>query len=61
MSSKRRHRLALPLAVLPLLAALPAQGQEARRRWDQMCQIRKDKLDLILPEAMRENRIDMWI
>ncbi|WP_342249630.1 M24 family metallopeptidase [Sphingomonas sp. OTU376] len=61
MSFKPLRRLALPLAILPLLAALPAQGQEAKRRWDQMCQIRKDKLDLILPEVMRENRIDMWI
>ncbi len=26
-----------------------------------MCQIRKEKFDLILPEAMRENGIDMWI
>jgi len=26
-----------------------------------MCQIRKDKFDLILPEVMRENGIDMWI
>jgi histidyl-tRNA synthetase len=26
-----------------------------------MCQIRKDKFDLILPEVMRENQIDMWI
>ncbi|WP_066796688.1 M24 family metallopeptidase [Sphingomonas soli] len=61
MSSKRLSRLALPLAILPLLAATPAQGQEAKRRWDQMCQIRKDKLDLILPEVMRENGVDMWI
>jgi Xaa-Pro aminopeptidase len=26
-----------------------------------MCQIRKDKFDLVLPEALRENRIDMWL
>jgi Xaa-Pro aminopeptidase len=26
-----------------------------------MCQIRHDKFDLVLPEAMRENGIDMWI
>lgn len=46
-----------------LLAAIPqaAMAQEARRRWDELCQIRKDKLDLILPQAMRENAIDMWI
>ena len=50
--------------VIPALAmtvATPVSGQEARQRWEQLCQIRKDKLDLILPEAMRENGIDMWI
>ncbi len=26
-----------------------------------MCQIRNEKFDLILPDAMRENGIDMWI
>ena len=26
-----------------------------------MAQIRQDKFDLVLPEAMRENEIDMWI
>ena len=31
------------------------------RRWRKMNQIRNDKFDLILPEAMRENNIDMWI
>jgi len=35
--------------------------QEARRRWEMMNQIRRDKFDIVLPRAMRENRIDMWI
>jgi Xaa-Pro aminopeptidase len=59
------HRLwgkrMLMAASLAILAAAPANAQEARQRWEQLCQIRKDKLDLILPEAMRENGIDMWI
>ncbi len=38
-----------------------SNAQESRRRWDRMCQIRKEKFDIILPEAMRENDIDMWI
>jgi hypothetical protein len=37
------------------------EAQEARRRWETMNQIRRDKFDLVLPEAMRENGIDMWI
>lgn len=48
---------------LCLIAAWPGGigAQEARRRWEQLAQIRRDKLDLILPEAMRENDVDMWI
>jgi Xaa-Pro aminopeptidase len=38
-----------------------AYGQEAQRRWEYMNQIRREKFDLVLPEVMRENRIDMWI
>ncbi len=34
---------------------------EVKIRWDRMCQIRQEKFDHILPEAMRENGIDMWI
>ena len=37
------------------------EAQESRFRWDRLCQIRQDKFDLILPEAMRENGIGMWI
>ena len=37
------------------------EANEARRRWERMCQIRLEKFDRILPEVMRENEIDMWI
>ncbi len=55
--------LTVGLLGLLLVPALPAEtdAQEARRRWERMCQIRKDKFDLILPEVMRENGVDMWI
>ena len=46
---------------LGIAASAPAEAREARRRWDELCQIRKDKLDQILPQAMRENGIDMWL
>ncbi len=39
----------------------PLPGQEARRRWEFMNEIRREKFDLVLPEVMRENNIDMWI
>ena len=60
-------RLVRPFATLSLffvaLAMTPAsaQSQEARRRWERMCQIRAEKFDLVLPGAMAENGIDMWI
>ena len=53
----------MPLFVLfaVLLTALPSFAQEARRRWETERQIRLDKFEQILPKAMRENGIDMWI
>jgi Xaa-Pro aminopeptidase len=52
------------IALLLLLHFLPAPeltAQEARARWQRLCQIRQEKFDLILPQAMRENAIQMWI
>ena len=60
----RSHRsLALLLAFTAIVSALPtsAQAQEARRRWERMCQIRAEKFDLVLPTALQDNDIDMWI
>ena len=54
-------RVILTACVLSCIGTITLDAQEARRRWDRMCQIRKEKFDLILPEAMRENGIDMWI
>ncbi|MEZ4416848.1 MAG: M24 family metallopeptidase [Gemmatimonadota bacterium] len=56
-----RARPWLLLAALLLCLPRSLDGQEARRRWERMAQIRRDKFDLVLPEAMRENGIDMWI
>ncbi len=59
---KERH---LPfigiLILLVVFTSFATMAQEAHRRWTKMNQIRKDKFDLILPQAMRENGIDMWI
>ena len=46
---------------LVAVAALPAHAQEARRRWEMERQIRLDKFEQVLPRAMRDNGIDMWI
>jgi Xaa-Pro aminopeptidase len=48
------------LGVAVVRAASPSPG-EARRRWERLCRIRKDKFDLVLPGAMRDHGIDMWI
>ncbi len=49
------------VSLLVLLAAVPATAQEARRRWEMERQIRLDKFEQVLPRAMRDNGIDMWI
>lgn len=49
----------LAAAVAGPLAQL--HGQEARQRWERMCQIRAEKFDLVLPKAMADNDLDMWI
>ncbi len=52
-------RIATALGLL--CCALPLAGQEARSRWERMNQIRLEKFDLVLPEVMRENGVEMWI
>jgi Xaa-Pro aminopeptidase len=54
----------MPLIVLLVLlvaTVAPSTAQEARRRWEVERQIRLDKFEQILPKAMRDNGIDMWI
>jgi len=49
------------ILILTILICTQALGQEAMRRWCKLNQVRQDKFDLVLPEAMRENNIGMWI
>ncbi len=44
-----------------LVQELDAQTQKKDNLKELMNQIRRDKFDLILPQVMRENNIDMWI
>jgi Xaa-Pro aminopeptidase len=53
-------RLFLLLGLAVVIPSL-ASANEARSRWEMRNQIRRDKFDLVLPQAMRENGIDMWI
>lgn len=56
---RRKFVVALSLAVALGVSSL--EGQEARRRWEMQRQIRLDKFEQILPLAMRNAGIDMWI
>ena len=52
------------LIVLALVATLPpahAQGPSLQEQADRLHLMRREKLDRILPGAMRDNDIDMWI
>ncbi len=62
----RRAALAALISLCALAAprAAPADElgpDEARRRFERLCRIRQDKFDLVLPQALRENGVDMWI
>ncbi len=54
-------RFLLTLALLSLVIQTVGAKGEAQRRWERMNQIRLEKFDLVLPEVMRENNVDMWI
>lgn len=43
------------------LAMSTANASSARTDWEIACNIRSDKFDFVLPDAMRDNAIDMWI
>jgi Xaa-Pro aminopeptidase len=50
------------LALLAVTLTFDAHGSgEAQKRWERMNQIRIEKFDLVLPEVMSENNVDMWI
>ncbi len=54
--------LIVPCLCLAQSAVVPGlQAQEARRRWEKLKQIRLEKFERVLPGAMRDNDIDMWI
>jgi len=58
--SKKRILLAF-LSFIILFQGFHIQAQEVRKRLETLNLICKEKLDIILPKAMRENNIDMWI
>lgn len=64
LSRRMRGTSMTRLAVVGLLlgaCAASATAQEARRRWEMQRQIRLDKFEQVLPVAMKNTGIDMWI
>ncbi len=55
------HRLLLAVLIGLFVRLGSLEAQTSRRRWERQCEIRREKFDRILPEAMRENGVDMWI
>jgi Xaa-Pro aminopeptidase len=54
------RRILLAAATL-LVTSGSANAQEARARWERMCQMRAEKFDLVMPGALHANDLDMWI
>ena len=57
-------RTFLVAAIAACSILLPAAGNaegEAQKRWHLMNQMRQEQFDLVLPEVMPENGVDMWI
>ena len=67
--NRRWNLIVTPLVLFAAIVLVPnpATGGgdvrvlDARARWETLNQIRQDKFDLILPGAMRDNGVDMWI
>ncbi|MGB3862394.1 MAG: M24 family metallopeptidase [Candidatus Aminicenantaceae bacterium] len=53
--------LLIVLAILFVIQGFDAMAQEAQARYELLNLIRKDKFDKVLPGAMRDNNVDMWI
>ncbi len=47
--------------ILSLVSSLPARETEKNDLQELMNQILREKFDIILPQVMRENNVDMWI
>ena len=63
MRNLRLRAVSLTLIAAATLASAadPVSRREAQRRFQMACQIRSDKFNYVLPEVMRENKVDMWI
>ncbi len=58
---RKSRIIVLILTFFLFVEGLPAQNLESDNMLDMLNLIRKEKFDNILPQAMRDNNIDMWI
>ncbi len=56
-----RRLFLIVLAILFLIQGFDVMAQEAQARYELLNLIRKDKFDKVLPGAMRDHSVDMWI
>jgi len=57
----KKSVLTLFFTLIVLLSAYYVYAQESKQRYEMLRLIRHEKFDLILPGAMRDNNVDMWI
>ncbi|MFQ5722711.1 MAG: hypothetical protein ACE5GI_09495, partial [Candidatus Aminicenantales bacterium] len=48
-------------ALIVLVSGFNIYAQKSKQRYEILRLIRQEKFDLILPGAMRDNKVDMWI
>jgi len=62
MTIPKRKIFSATLALAFLLSfSSSAQAEDFQSQWESSCMIRQDKLNTVLPNAMRRHNIDMWI
>ncbi len=57
----KKSVLTLFFTLIVLLSAYYAYAQKSKQRYEMLRLIRHEKFDLVLPGAMRDNNVDMWI
>ena len=58
---EKKRILALFACLAAVIPGIEADAQEARARAEMLDLIQREKFDVVLPGAMRDNGVDMWI
>lgn len=57
----KKSVMAVLVTLIVLVSGFNVYAQKTKQRYEILRLIRQEKLDLILPGAMRDNNVDMWI